>query len=180
MRKIIKNITAVCVFTFCGLANASDQQNNQQTTQQAFDPSAQISLTQEQSDEIKAKLNEDKTKVAKLKLDNVKRDQAIQGCSKLFDSSYSDESVKKVKACLQSNGGMFPSDQQMTGAVPLDANNMPIQQKNSQIQVSNSAPLTNSTNSQSSNSSSVPVQKSTQATQPKQESMSDLMQNVLR
>lgn len=178
---------AINTLFFSGISmaavNTIQQAPTNQQTQQ-FDPSAPISMTKEQSDQVNQKLNEDKARSAKVKLENSKRDQVIMACGKLFDSSYSDESVKKVKSCLAGNNGMFPSDQQMANASPMD--NI---QSNSQQQSStspNSAPssannaLGNSSSNQVGVENNVNNSQVKPQTQPKKQTMNEAMQNVLR
>lgn len=168
---------AINSLLFSCMSTAAVNTVQQAPTAQQFDPNASVSMTQEQSDKVNQKLNEDKAKLSQVKIANDKRDQVIMACGKLFDSSYSDESLKKVKACLAGNNGMFPSDQQINGAVPLDQIKSYPQQQTSNAQ--NSAPVSSTVNSNSKVSTSQPSYEKSNS-QPKKQTMNEAMQNVLR
>lgn len=167
--------------SYAAVTTIQQAPNVQQTNQaQTFDPSAPISLTKDQADQVNAKLDADKAKSAQVKLANAKRDQVIMECGKLFDSGYSDASLQKVKACLNSNNGNFPSDQQISNATPLDSQNLPANTQNNISQNSASVSV-NQANTGELNQSNVSFSKKQQTPNQNQEqSMSDVMRDVLR
>lgn len=88
-------------------------------TEQPFDPEAEFSITQQESDEINARLNQDKAKLNQVKAQNEARDKTISLCSQYLDDNYTPASIQKTKECLSQNNGFFPQEYQFTEGQPV-------------------------------------------------------------
>lgn len=106
-------ILAGIVFSSTAFANVNPYNDPE------FNPDEQISLTQQESQEINVRLGADKASFEESTAKNERRNRVIETCGQYLDDQYSDASVAKTKECLRINDGYFPVEYQMQPNTPV-------------------------------------------------------------